>query len=435
VATVFALVSLVPGLALLIGAVAVLLSILALIVGWVRRRPGVTRAGSTPLGLSLLTSAGNWVLLLYVVSILGLPAPLVRAYQAWWAPPAPVPAPFEDGPPEPHDDPRFGFNADPVCPPRDDPFEGTVKPHAAPRKSLQVAKGMGLSGVVFSPDGKRAVVLQATGAELWDLDTGRHRAFDRGEVFAFSPNGKWLAVGVHQPGLEVLLYDLDTWECRTTPKYGGWVVPKMQLAFSADGGVLTIADSLGVRRWPTADWQEPPKSIEKLFFQAEALALSTDGSILAVAFDRPADGGETVFVWDTRQGKQKAHLRGNNIHVSGLAVAPDGKTLAIAGWNELTLWDVTTTSEVWTIDRDPFTTVVAFSPDGRLIASTGRECALILSNAATGKTLGTLKRGPHNAGLITAQFTTDGNTLLTATDRGLVEVWTVAELLKQGPAR
>jgi serine/threonine protein kinase len=66
-----------------------------------------------------------------------------------------------------------------------------------------------------------------------------------------------------------------------------------------------------------------------------ALALAPDGKTLAL-------GGESNFVelWDVQSEKRTANLRGHPGNVFSLAYAPEGKRLAVGSSNKIWLWDL-----------------------------------------------------------------------------------------------
>jgi WD40 repeat protein len=119
-----------------------------------------------------------------------------------------------------------------------------------------------------------------------------------------------------------------------------------------------------------------------------SVAVSSDGSLIATA----ADG---VRLYDARTG---ALLRAiGDAGGRGVVFSPDGRTLAAAGFHlentfgkpllPLPIYDVQTGKRMQTLagHTEWETYAIAFSPDGKLFASTGADKQILVWELATGK--------------------------------------------------
>jgi WD40 repeat protein len=92
------------------------------------------------------------------------------------------------------------------------------------------------------------------------------------------------------------------------------------------------------------------------------------------------------------QPKERATLEGHRFIVSWLAFSPDGKALASASWDgTVKLWDVGTGKNTATLEGHTgeghirYVKSVAFSPDGKRLASGGNDSTIRLWDVSTGK--------------------------------------------------
>ena len=78
-----------------------------------------------------------------------------------------------------------------------------------------------------------------------------------------------------------------------------------------------------------------------------------------------------VVLWDIETGDVRSILRGHRSQVSGVAFAPDGKTLASSSDDTtVRIWDLESGKTLTTFLGHPGGVhAVAFSPDGKILAS------------------------------------------------------------------
>jgi WD40 repeat protein len=221
---------------------------------------------------------------------------------------------------------------------------------------------------------------------LWKLDRvigstdGKSPFADRVESLAFSPDGKFLAIGGGEPsrGGEIKIWDIQSGKlAREFPNIHSDTV--LALEFSADGKFLASGAADKIAR-----------------------------------------------ITDLASGKVMKSFEGHTHHILGIAWSPDGRTLATAGADSVVkVWDVTTGDRKKNIDGyDKEVTSVRFvGASDQLITSSGDNKVRLVS--LDGKEVRTF---PDVVDFVQASgVTADGKTVVAGGQDGVLRVWTVAE--------
>ncbi|WJW70100.1 serine/threonine protein kinase (plasmid) [Candidatus Chlorohelix allophototropha] len=119
-------------------------------------------------------------------------------------------------------------------------------------------------------------------------------------------------------------------------------------------------------------------------------------------------------------------LSGHSHWVESVAYSPDGKTLASGSLdNSIKLWDAVTGKELRTLSgHTSAVESVAYSPDGKTLASSGsNDYSIKLWDAVTGKELRTLSDHDY---VRSVAYSPDGKTLASGSGANSIKLWDIA---------
>ncbi|MBI2300639.1 MAG: PD40 domain-containing protein, partial [Armatimonadetes bacterium] len=234
-------------------------------------------------------------------------------------------------------------------------------------------------------------------------------------------------------------------------RHGIWILIPLLAAAGAEPGMAPVASGwlrpqAGARKEGTP-WA--PRSLgphRAAGQQGPQLLLDTGGhaGVVRQVLFTP-DGARLVSigddkvirVWDASSGDLLRTIRGPSAPgpagaLLAAALAPDGSTLAVGGlgvpctaehWGDIRFFDPRTgkLTRLTNVHRDAVT-ALAFSPDGKLLASAGADGLAAVTLVAVGRVE---RRWRDRDGALTSvAWSPDGNRLAAANEHGEVVIWT-----------
>ncbi len=338
----------------------------------------------------------------------------------------------------------------------------------------------------FSPDGK---TLASTGGEkvirLWDVAAGREAVPQRGHrsairALAVSPADGTIFTG----GYDGTIRRWDPASGRELGIIATYADPADTWALAPDGTTLVLASPsrMKLALWSVAERREIRLLQRKaaaiprrrLVWSPDGKSIAAEGRIwdaatgaVVVTFrtlggqDASLGGwspisyspdGKTVMtsqrgeirVWDVASGREVGPLIvSEKLYTEGVALSPYGRLLATGGIvyrpvqevldPPIRLWELASGREVATlVGHSESTLCLAFSPDGRLLASgsgdqwsNGDHTARIW-DVGTGREL---RRFEAHRGMVTGiAFTPDGRSVVSGSEDATALVWDISDL-------
>lgn len=238
--------------------------------------------------------------------------------------------------------------------------------------------------------------------------------------------------------------EIHIWDIINTKKLPSPVDAYGVMAFSPDNAILSASSSENISAWSVTNkgfrmsgsskqiclWDvNTGEKIHSFNVKSDRpnspLDFSPDGSKLA-----SSTVFESSYLWDLDTRQNLTNLLYNG---KGLAFSPNGSILAIRGSFEISLWNITSETEIKYIntlsDKEVDGKIITFSPDGKILlvegAFTGRhfrkDVQIRLYDVETGEKLLTLYG--HTEPIETLVFSPDGKTLASGSEDGTVLLW------------
>jgi WD40 repeat protein len=288
----------------------------------------------------------------------------------------------------------------------------------------------GVTSITYSPDSKRVAVGGFIIA-IHDTATGKRlnpqtESESHVRQIEYAPNGKLLAVWRVDETIE--LWNTITWQKTATihPKLDFF----MSMAFSPEGRYLTTAER-DIKQGIICHWDPQTGRRQAEFPQdrcrIDGLAYSSDGATVSFVNQIPP----AAFVrFDAETGKELAKTTDFKSNIHHPKLSSDGRVLAYLTYTHKHtrhFWDTQTRQLLSEFDSvaNP-AEILAFSPNGRMIATPGAQGVdakgiavkpkIVLWETVTGKIR---LQFPMNGGVASQlAFSPDGRIVASASSRG-----------------
>jgi WD40 repeat protein len=317
--------------------------------------------------------------------------------------------------------------------------ESLLQAYAQPQRAIFTTSGPlmadGPQSVAFSPNGKILATATALQTRLWNLATGkeiRPPISMAGEcAVAFSPNGKLVALANDEGA--VRLWDVTTSHPAGAQIDAGSNQPDAGcvLAFRPDGKMLATGGPDGsLRLWNLRTGKQIGTAITVGGGGVQQVAFNPAGTMLAAA-----DSKSTITMWDvathTRIGQPMTDPGG----LGTVAFSPSGKVLASTGSQDVRFWSVRRHREIGpplVIGHDG-ANAVAFSPTEPVVATADADGTARLWDLATHRQIGPVMAAGNSEAYGSVAFSPNGKWLATTSDIGITRLWSLALYGPVGP--
>ena len=272
-----------------------------------------------------------------------------------------------------------------------------------------------LYSIEFSTNGQTLVSLDGY-IRIWDIAKSRLQKIPsiEGTVssVALAPDAETLACGTNDN--EILIRHMGTDQNKIILK--GHKYEINHLTFSPDGKILASSSWDSIRLWDVITGEHITTVIQGVDSRHKIRFAQNGDSLVFVNYE------DKVLFLNTETRKIEKEIDINPNSANSIALSSDGKMLAIGIKNdEIQIWDISTVKLLKTIQTSARTYDVAFSPDGKTIASCSED--IYLWDVETGKLINTFTGHTDQVFILT--FSPDGDTLASGGWDNTIILWDI----------
>jgi WD40 repeat protein len=245
--------------------------------------------------------------------------------------------------------------------------------------------------IAFSADGTLLAAAGYKSLTIWTCATGRYMPLveevnETSRCLAFSAEGRTLAVGTDNGSIRLL--EMPGGHERAVLRGHDCIV--RSVAFSADARrLVSTSESRSIMLWDAKEGiAVGPLQLGRQGYN-RVLFAAFSGDSRHVAVGEASSSAEDITLLDSETGEVCNRLSGHESGIQALAFSPDGRTLATAGQDRsIKLWDWAKTKPPITLnDGVGLVKSLAFSYDGNLLAFAGKDDTVRVWDVARRKSL------------------------------------------------
>ena len=299
-----------------------------------------------------------------------------------------------------------------------------------------------IQAIAFSPDARLVATAADIGTSaaakselaetiLWDTATGLPSSVLRWHrkpvgTLAFSTDGRFLVTGGNDHLISIWNVERGLWDAVMGVHervLRGHQAPVTAVAFSPGGEKLaSAAADRTIRLWNAANW-EPMLTIDTQRNGNGRLAFSPCGTYLASVWT----GRGPVTLWKTANGERHLELRlwsNEDAEDYDVGFSTDGTRLAVLGRDEVRIWDLSTCQVLASFEA-PGSEALAVAPRANLIATAGRnpETGANVTLWDPSTIISMREFDGHTQSVSAVAFSSDGKMLASGGRDGIANVW------------
>ncbi len=285
-----------------------------------------------------------------------------------------------------------------------------------------------ITKVAFDAEGKMLVGMSSSAIKFWEIASGK----EVGSVternmgafsMAFDSKTNLLAIG----GVDSNIKLWDTQSNKKPSILRGYAYPAKFIAFSPDGRTLASSRLDGVRIWDGENGSNMRVITPSFGASVRSIAFSPDSRWIVVGSSFQKEFAEfpdsikkqlgieetvpTIKVYELQTGNLVRVIKAHEDSINALAFSPDGKIIASGSVDKnIKLWDTETGTELRTLTGHVNKiTSLAFRLDGKVLASGSDDKTIKVWETESGKELRSIAAHTHEVNSIA--FSPDGKTL------------------------